>query len=215
MNAVALLLAAGSSQRMGSPKAILTWRGRPLLTHQVRQIEKSRVSECVVVLGREADRLLPHLGGARHRVGKTRVVINPAPESGKCSSVIAGLTSLPERPDAIFVVSVDQPVEHRLLNALLHAAADEWEGGDAGARRTIVVPRHAGRRGHPPLFRGCLIAELMGIAEESRGLKAVVRRRSERVLELPWENADVLLNLNTPDDLPLPPPLSDRPRPRL
>ena len=114
----------------------------------------------------------------------------------------------------IFVVSVDQPVEHRLLDALLQAAADEWEGGDAGTRRTIMVPRHAGRRGHPPLFHGCLIAELMGIAEESLGLKAVVRRHPEKVLELPWESADVLLNLNSPDDLPLQPPVSDRRRPR-
>ena len=44
--------------------------------------------------------------------------------------------------------------------------------------------------------------ELMGIAEESEGLKAVVRRRPERVLEVAWGAADVLLNLNTPLDLP-------------
>jgi molybdenum cofactor cytidylyltransferase len=215
MNAIALLLAAGESQRMGSPKALLPWRGRPLLSHQARQIEASRVSECVVVLGREAERLLPHLSTPRFSLAKTRTVINPHAESGKCSSVIAGLSSLPERPDAIFVVSVDQPVEHRLLNALLDAAAAEWEVGSAAARRTIVLPAHAGRRGHPPLFHGCLMAELMGIVEESHGLKAVVRRRPERVLDLPWESADVLLNLNRPDDLPLPPPGSDRTRPRL
>jgi hypothetical protein len=59
------------------------------------------------------------------------------------------------------------------------------------------------------------MAELMGIVEESQGLKAVVRRRPERILDLPWESADILLNLNRPDDLPLPPPGSDRVRPRL
>jgi molybdenum cofactor cytidylyltransferase len=203
VNAIAILLAAGESERMGSPKALLPWRGRPLLAHQVRQIGRSRVAECVVVLGREPERLLPLLEAARRGAAGPRVVINPAPQSGKSSSVLAGLASLPERPDAIFVVAVDQPVGHRLLNAMLQAAAQEWEGGETGSScRTVVVPCHAGRRGHPPLFHGSLIAELMGITEETQGLKAVVRRRPERVLEVPWESADVLRNLNAPDDLP-------------
>ena len=198
---------------MGSPKALLPWRDRPLISHQVGQIVASRVSECVVVLGREAGRLTPHLAIPQWSAARVRTVINPLPESGRCSSVIAGLSSLPERPDAVFVISVDQPVERRLLDALLQAAAQEWEGGDAGSRRTIVVPSHAGRRGHPPLFHGSLMAELGSIVEESQGLKAVVRRRPERVLELPWESPDVLLDLNTPDDLP-PPPGSGQAHPR-
>jgi len=47
-----------------------------------------------------------------------------------------------------------------------------------------------------------MTSELLGIVEESQGLKAVVRRRPERVLELPWENPEVLLNLNRPGDVP-------------
>jgi len=204
MNAVAILLAAGESQRMGTPKALIPWRGQPLLNHQVRQIEASRVSECVVVLGREAERLSTCLAAPDGSAGRLRRVVNPDPDSGRCSSVIAGLRSLPEGVDAIFVVSVDQPVERDLLDALMDAAAAEWEGENAASRRTIVVPVHAGRRGHPPLFHGSLTSELREIVEESKGLRAVVRRHPGRVLEMQWDNADVLLNLNTPEDFPPP-----------
>lgn len=213
MNAVAILLAAGESQRMGTPKALLPWRGHPLLNHQIRQIEASRVAECVVVLGREAERLSPCLTTSKDSAAWLRTVVNPHPDSGRCSSVIAGLRSLAERGDAIFVVSVDQPVDQRLLDALLDAAAAEWAGENAASRRTIVVPVHAGRRGHPPLFHRSLMAELRGIVEESLGLKAVVRRHPGRVLEVPWESADVLLNLNNPDDRP-PPSRGGPARPR-
>ncbi len=81
MNAIALLLAAGGSERMGSPKALLPWRGQPLLSHQLQQIRKSGVSECVVVLGTGADRLAPLVRPSFGQSGKTRSVINPRHES--------------------------------------------------------------------------------------------------------------------------------------
>ena len=56
MDVVALLLAAGDSERMGSPKALLPWHDQPLLSHQLQQIRRSGVRECVVVLGRDPDR---------------------------------------------------------------------------------------------------------------------------------------------------------------
>ena len=213
MNAIALLLAAGGSERMGAPKALLPWRGQPLLSHQLQQIRKSGVSECVVVLGTGADRLAPLVRPSFGQSGKTRSVINPRHESGKCSSVMAGLTSLPRRPDAILVISVDQPADHHLLDALLTAAEEEWERGSSNVVRTILVPTFEGRRGHPPLFSGALIGELMGIREETQGLKAVVRRRRERVLEMPWGNSEILLNLNS--SLDLPPPGHDPARARI
>ena len=203
MEAVALLLAAGDSQRMGESKALLPWRGQPLLSHQLQQIQKSRISECVVILGREADRLEPLVNPPLHPTWKSRSVRNPRPEQGKTSSIRVGLTSLLSRPDGILIASVDQPLDHRLLDCLLRTAEAEWEHHVSSAR-TIVVPTFEGRRGHPPIFSGMLMGELMGIAEESAGLKAVVWRYADRVFELPWFSAEILLNLNTPLDLAQP-----------
>src|SRR3989442_408669 len=106
------------------------------------------------------------------------------------------------RLDELLVAWVDKPLESRLLNALFHAAEFEWERCDAGGKRGIIVPPSHGRPAHPPLFCASLFAELMGISEESEGLKAVVRRSAARLMQLPWDDAGILLNLNTPLDHP-------------
>jgi len=202
MDVVALLLAAGESERMGTPKALLEWRGQPLLSHQIQQVQKSRVNECFVVLGKDAELLLPLVRSPMRPGWKARPVYNPLYREGKCASIQAGLAAVATPPDGILVASVDQPLDAELLNALLSTAEIEWEKCDAAGRRSIIVPAFHGRPGHPPLFRGSLFAELMGISEETHGLKAVVRRTPARVMQLPWDDSGILLNLNTPLDLP-------------
>lgn len=204
MDVVAILLAAGDSERMGTPKALLPWRGQPLLSHQLQQIQKSRLDECIVVLGREADRLGPLVRPPLRPAWKSRAVYNPRHAEGKSASIRAGLTSLARRPDGILIVAVDQPLDSRLLDALIAAAEEEWDRGAAVERRTIIVPSFHGRRGHPPLFCCSLFSELIGVTEEGEGLKAVVRRDEARVRVLPWEDAAILVNLNAPVDLPPP-----------
>jgi len=201
MDILALLLAAGESERMGTPKALLEWRGQPLLSHQLQQIQKSRMKECVVVLGKEAERLEPLVHSLIRPGWKARPVYNPRYREGKCASIQAGLAAVAAPPDGIVVASVDQPLEAQLLNALLRAAETEWEKCEAAGRRSIIVPAFHGKPGHPPLFRASLFAELMGVSEETQGLKAVVRRNPARVLYLPWDDAGILLNLNAPLDL--------------
>lgn len=63
----AVLLAAGESTRMGSPKALLPWEGTTLLEYQVQQLLQSRCAEVVVVLGHEAGRLQGLLSTLAHR----------------------------------------------------------------------------------------------------------------------------------------------------
>jgi molybdenum cofactor cytidylyltransferase len=204
MRSVAILLAAGESRRMGAPKALVDWRGRPLIAHQLDALHRSLIDECIVVLGNDAPLMLP-LVTPRFRPGwRARAVRNPRPEEGRSASIRAGLGALLGPPDALLLAAVDQPLETGLVDALLAAAAREWGGaGDPGlprahAPRLILVPVFEGRRGHPPLFNGALLPELLGVGEESEGLRAVVRRRPERVLEIPWASPDILLNLNTP-----------------
>jgi len=208
MRSVAILLAAGESRRMGAAKALVDWRGRPLIAHQLDALHRSRIDECIVVLASEAPRLLPMVE-PRFRPGwRARAVRNPRPEEGRSASIRVGLGALLGPADMLLVASVDQPLETGLVDALLAAASGEW--GPAGAARglpradaprLILVPVFEGRRGHPPLFHGSLLPELLGVDEDSAGLRAVVRRRPERVLEIPWSSPDILLNLNTPAEV--------------
>ena len=201
MDIVAVLLAAGDSERMGRSKALLPWRGHSLIQHQLHQIQKSAVRESVAVLGRDMDQLAPLVNGWVRPTWKSRAVFNPRHSEGKSESIRAGLASLFTRPDGILIAAVDQPLDHRLIDTLIRCAEEEWEKGAAVGRRTIFIPTFAGQRGHPPLFSGSLIGELMGVTEESLGLRAVVRRDPARVLEVPWRNDEILVNLNVPADL--------------
>lgn len=207
MRSVAILLAAGESRRMGAPKALVDWRGRPLISHQIDTLHRSNIDQVIAVLGNDAARL-QSLVAPRFRPGwRTRAVANPRPEEGRSASIRAGLAALYEPPDAILVVSVDQPLEGGLVDVLLRAAADEWGAGGTGtawpradAMRPIVLPVFQGRRGHPPLFHGSMLPELLGVSEAGEGLRAVVRRRPERVLGIPWTSPGILSNINTPAD---------------
>ena len=206
MDVVALLLAAGRSERMGTPKALLPWHGQPLLAHQLQHIQKSRVHECVVVLGAGAERLQPLVDRSIWPGWKSHAIHNPHHAEGKTTSVIAGLTALPAPPDGVLVMAVDQPADWRLLNTLIDAADRERDRGQACARSTVFLPVFRGRRGHPTLFSGSLFGELMGIGEESEGLKAVVRRSPARVKTIEWDDPSILVDLNTPFDITAPPP---------
>ncbi len=202
MDVVALLLAAGASSRMGQCKALLPWQGQPLIAYQLHQIQRSRVRECIVVLGPDATRVRPHVEAPLRPGWKARGVVNPRCEEGKCSSIQTGLMALPVPPEAVLVAAVDQPLDARLLNALIDAAEAEWDRGASCGRRTIIVPTFGEKRGHPPLFCGSLFAELIGVSEEGGGLKAVVRRDPARVLHLSWSDPSILVNLNALTDLP-------------
>ncbi len=87
----ALLLAAGESRRMGTAKALLSWKGVSLLRYQIEQLMQAGVSEVIVVMGHEAERLLPLAEGAP---GVT-VVVNQDYRQGRTTSIKAGLQHVP------------------------------------------------------------------------------------------------------------------------
>ena len=178
----ALILAAGASQRMGSPKALLPWGGGTLLEHVLAQARAAAVRDIVVVLG-PATR---HLDGA---LGDALVVHNPLPETGRSASIRIGSAALAEDVESIVIQSVDQPCSVEVLNALFDAAAHGAE---------IVVPTHTGKRGHPICVAGRLLPELRNVTEEGEGLRAVVRAHAEGLVEVPVQSESVLWNLNDP-----------------
>ncbi|HEY9898527.1 MAG TPA: nucleotidyltransferase family protein [Pantanalinema sp.] len=177
----AVVTAAGFSSRMGSPKALLDWHGKPLLQHQMDGL--AGFGEVIVVLGHEAERIRSEL-----RLGANcRVVVNPSYPQGRASSLRAGFEALATAPQAVLVVGVDQPFSAESLDLLLAAMEPETP---------IALPVAAGRRGHPALFAGRLLDELRRVTEEGEGLRAVVR--SHPVREVPVSGP--FLDLNRPQD---------------
>jgi molybdenum cofactor cytidylyltransferase len=184
----AILLSAGESSRMGQLKALLPWRGRTLLEHQVSGLREGGADRVVVVLGHRAEELIPLVESS---VGATWV-LNPHYLQGKTTSIKTGLSALDaDAVSEILLLNVDQP----------RSAADIARILETHRRNgySVTVPTHGGKGGHPIVMSITLLGELLAIDEETQGIKAVVGRRPEAVNRLPLDNPEILLDLNTPD----------------
>jgi molybdenum cofactor cytidylyltransferase len=177
----AVILAAGDSRRMGTPKALLPWGGTTLLEHAIQQARAAQVSDIVVVLGPATQHL---------ELTDVTIRLNPDPETGRSASIRLGSQDIPDDVDAILIQSVDQPCEADVLESLFTALAH--------GTHTVAIPKHAGRRGHPICLSGSLLAELRAVTEAEQGLRALVIRHAEHVLDVPVSTPSVVWNLNDP-----------------
>lgn len=180
---VGVVLAAGLSSRMGTPKQLLDWRGSPLVAYQARQLADAGAATVIVVTGHAAAAVTAALAGVA-----ARPVHNPQFQSGRASSLRVAAEAIGGTPSAIVLLNVDQPRRATTLARLLQAHL----AGDA----LITVPSFDGKRGHPIVVSGSLLPELRHVTDADEGLRAVVRRYTDRRRELPFDDDEVLLDLN-------------------
>lgn len=169
----ALVLAAGGSQRLGRPKQLEDWGGRPLLEHVVRMVETWPVDSITVVLGAAAEEILDGVD-----FGSATLVINPEWDEGISSSLRVGLDALSRKPraTAALVVLGDQPaVPEGVVRRLL----EEYRSGSTPA----VVPRYRYTRGNPVVFDRSLWGRLMSLSGD-QGARDLLKAHPEWVTEV-------------------------------
>lgn len=184
----AIIPAAGSSERMGEPKALLSYRGTTFLETILQACSALSLKRRIVVLGSDADRIVQ----AVDLSGET-VLINPDPASGPLRSVQLAIRQVLDHPvEAVLVWHVDRP---HVGIATAEALIDRFREGAAG----IVVPVYSGRRGHPVLFARAVFEELL-TAPLSGGARQVVRADPARVATVTVSDRAVCEDIDTPDD---------------
>jgi molybdenum cofactor cytidylyltransferase len=144
-----LILSGGASRRMGSPKALLTYRGETFLDRLIRVLG-TVCDPVAVVLGHGADAI---------RAGVQRsalVAVNPDPERGMLSSLQCGLAVLPDSADAAMFLPVDYPA---VTEATVGLVARVFAERNAA----VTIPVYRGERGHPVCVARAVVRELLAL----------------------------------------------------
>jgi molybdenum cofactor cytidylyltransferase len=182
-----LILAAGESTRMGTPKATLTYRGRTFLERILQTLGEAEIGRSVVVLGHQAEEIQ-----RRIEIEAAQVVINPDYRSGQTSSLQVGLRALmADEPEAVLLCLVDHPA----------VCAETVRRIVATFRRCgapVVIPTYQGRRGHPVLIAQQVFAELLELASDA-GADSVVRRYRPATQFVEVEDEGVVIDVDDPE----------------
>ncbi len=185
----AVILAAGASRRMGSPKALLTWEGETFLDRLAR-LSGAVCRPVVAVIGFDAGAIRP---GIQHPE-RLLLVENPQPERGQLSSLQTGLTAVPAGAGGVLFTPVDQPaVRAATIERLVTAFQSRPR------EVSIVVPRFEGRHGHPVCVGPDVVAELLALPPATGQAREVIHRIPGRVAYLDVEDAGVVTDIDDPD----------------
>jgi molybdenum cofactor cytidylyltransferase len=183
-----LILAAGESSRMGTPKATLAYRGRTFLEWIVETLRSAGLERIVVVLGHRAEEIQP-----RVKMEAIEVVINPDYRSGQTSSLQAGLRALTaDDLEAVLLCLVDHPaISAETVRGIVTAFRE--------SNPPVVIPTYHGRRGHPVLIGRRLFDEFLGLTSDA-GADSVVRRYRPATQYLEVEDEGVVIDVDDPED---------------
>ncbi len=167
---MAVVLAAGTSSRMGRPKGAVEFQGRPLLERVLENLRSGGIRSVVVVLGHEAERVRKAV-----RFQDETVVLASDYRAGMSRSLQTGLRNLRPGTRRVMIVLADQPFLDPSTYATLARRAANGDG-------RIFIPTFHGIRGNPVLFDATLTEEAARIGGMSGAGRCsrITWRRSAR-----------------------------------
>lgn len=182
-----VILAAGRSRRMGTPKLLLPIRGQPLIARIVEELGRAPLERLWVVVGQDGRHIREALAGRN-----VQFVTNPDPEGDMLSSVRCGVRALPDPWDAVLVVPADHPtLSSGVVSSLLRAFV--------AARGGIVVPSCCGRPGHPILAARRYREEILE-RHDATGLRGLLQAHPTEIAKVEVDDAGVLEDMDWPED---------------
>ena len=182
-----LVLAAGRSERMGTPKQLLPFGNLTLIEQVIRTLTRSRLGkDVVVVLGYRAMDIVKRISGL-----PVRLAYNPDPEGDMISSIRCGLAFID--PGQAFLIALgDQPL---VTTGIVDRLIAEYERRPEG----MVLPEYNGKRGHPMILSPAYREEILFESLQG-GLKALRDRHADSVRPVPVDTDAVLIDLDYRSD---------------
>ena len=185
----AIILAAGLSSRMGSPKQLLQINGQTMLERAIETTLAAGIKKPIVVLGHNAIEIQAQI--KLHH--KCKVVINDSYEKGMSTSLRSGVRATTAKTFAYLFMLIDQPlVSGKLVRELLDTF--EQKEGD------ILYPEYQGQRGNPVVISSKLRGRLLKAKGDS-GARFLFADKDLNIIGHPVESPAVITDIDTPEDL--------------
>ena len=186
-----LILAAGSSSRLGRPKQLLRFEGTTLI-EKITRVALNVSNHVLIVLGANEILIRPHLDVlVQENISKLEIALNPEWEEGMGKSLSFGVKKLAESSDAILVVLSDQLfVDEVLLQKILQTFAE--------SKMPIVACSYANQLAVPILFGKDLYPDLMTLSGD-KGAKILLNKHSDKVESIAFPAG--IFDVDTPNDV--------------
>jgi CTP:molybdopterin cytidylyltransferase MocA/xanthine/CO dehydrogenase XdhC/CoxF family maturation factor len=185
----AIVLAAGTSSRMGRNKLIELVRGKPLIRQAVDAALASQLNPVLVVTGHEADKISVALNGA-----PLTIVHNDKFSEGLSASIRAGIAAVPEDCEGAMILLGDMPdISPALIDRLI--AAFDPAGGHA-----ICVATAGDRHGHPVLWARPFFPKIMSLKGD-RGARDLLEAHAHQIIEIDTGDDAPVADIDTPEAL--------------
>lgn len=181
-----ILLAAGTSSRMGSNKLLFELEGESVLRRAAKRALAGGLSPLVVVLGHESDKAAQELEGL-----PCQWALNPLYEQGINSSLKSGIMAVMPKARAAMVLLADMPF---VTPEMIAAMIDRYRTTTA----PLVISDYDGVNAPPMLYDRSLFNELLMTTGEGCGRQVVKRHRDEAEV-LPWP-VSALSDIDVPED---------------
>jgi molybdenum cofactor cytidylyltransferase len=192
----ALLLAAGESTRMKSPKQLLEWENMPLLTYQIKKLMKLPFFEIVVVLGHESEKIRNQV-----ELRDTRVTFLQCMNysEGQSASFRCGLEYIEKEYDGVFVMLVDLPlIRLETMNKVLKAGIKRLE---IESPAFVIRPSCDGRIGHPVFIGHFSQLPWRNLTGDAGANKLLAKLQQLEFLDT--DDAGICIDIDTPSDYQL------------
>jgi molybdenum cofactor cytidylyltransferase len=182
-----IILSAGASRRMGTPKALLLLHGAAFLDRLVTAFSPA-CDPTIVVLGYDAERIRESIV----TTAPVRFILNPDPEQGMFSSLQCGLRALPANLEAAIFTPVDYPA---IRAATVASIARVYEQ----RRCPVTMPLHAGQHGHPVCISRRVIDELLALPATAQA-RDVIRAYRPQTAFVDVDDPGILSDVDLPED---------------
>ena len=189
----AIILAAGRSTRMGTPKMLLPWKETTVIEHIISVFDDAGIDDILVITGGAHEQMEDVLRQCKKR-HPVRSVYNEEYQTGEMlSSIQCGLKNMGnDTVEAALIGLGDQP---QVLASSVRLLKESFLHSES----LLIVPSYKMRRGHPWLVARPLWTELL-LMDHTQTPRDFLNTHSGDVLYLNLETPSILADLDTPED---------------